>query len=1098
MKTLRLISVVIFFLQYIIITNVFAKPSNNISLLNFTDINGLSNNGITVLFQDSEGYLWIGSKDGLNRYNGYEFDIFKNYYGDSNTISNNWITTIDEDVYGNIWIGTISGLNVLTKKDQVFNRYSEISSQNSISANEIQAIKCDNAGNTWVKTEKYLDKINYKSNAIYNFQFYNDVFNPEPEICKSTIYIDKNRNLWIGTKDGLNYFDRALEQFKRFYTIKNNDKSLSNNFVVKIFEDIDGNLWIGAKEGLNKYDRKNNIFQHFIHDINVGNNESNCITDIYQYDNENLLIGTEKGLLVFNINNKTFQYYDIFYKNSALEFFRNNYITSIIRDNSNIFWIGTDKKGLFKLNENGKKFNLYSPKNKKLSFLENNIQSIFIDRQDNIWIGTENSGLYILNRKTLNIKNKYNNNHGLSTNFISCFKEFNNDEIIIGTNNGIFIKTQNSIKAPIRFMEESDVFINNMVYCIIESKDHSIWFASEKGLHKYANNFILSFYKENDTNKISSNRVFALAEDHNNNIWVGTDNGLDKINIATNEIMHFNSESKKNALNLSDNRIFSLLIDSLNILWIGTSNGLNKFDLNEKQFQVYTEFEGLANNVIYSLLDEDIYLWVSTNKGISRINKKSGEILNFDIIDGIYGYDFIIGGSFKSAKEEMFFVGHNGINYYYPDSIKLNMNNPNIVITAFELYRKGGKTKISIQDGDTVFIPYESNHFTIEFAALDFTRPEKCNYAYYLKGMEDEWINIGNNRKATFSNIPSGNYNFKVKGSNNDNLWNEKGTSLFLIVETPFWKGKIAIGLYSILVIVIFIFLFQYRTNKLRKSNKILRDKEFASLEVEKQREELIIKNKNITDSINYAKRIQEAIMPSEKYFKRILPSSFILYMPKDIVSGDFYWIGQNNSKVFLAVVDCTGHGVPGAFMSLIGFELLRNITMVQKIEDPSEVLNMLNTGVANTFNKDYEFGDITVKDGMDMAFCVINKETKILEFAGAFNPLYLVRENKIIEVKADRYTVGLLKEDQSYTKHIVPLDGVDMIYLFTDGYTDQFGGPEEKKFKFRRFRHLLLTIHKLTMVKQRLFLKESIEKWMNEVEQVDDILVIGINPNEL
>ncbi|MFC2138718.1 SpoIIE family protein phosphatase, partial [Bacteroidota bacterium] len=639
----------------------------------------------------------------------------------------------------------------------------------------------------------------------------------------------------------------------------------------------------------------------------------------------------------------------------------------------------------------------------------------------------------------------------------------------------------------------------NIINSITQTFDGSIWFATENGLFRYLNDSIIRYYKESNENSITSNRIFSLADDKDKNIWIGTEKGLDKINVSTNEIIQYNKTSSDSKLKLSDERIYSLLYDTLNILWIGTSNGLNKLNLNTDKLEVITEFDGLANNVIYSLQDDNLdNLWLTTNKGISKINKSDGEILNFDIIDGVHGYDFLIGGSYKTYKDEILFAGLSGINYFTPEYIHFNKTIPNIVITAFELYSKNGKTRISVQDKDTVFIPLESNHFTIEFAALDYTRPEKSNYAYKLEGIEDNWINIGYNRKATFSNIPSGNYFFRVKGSNNDNNWNDEGAFIYLIVETTFWKAKYAYIIYIILFVVISILLFQYRTKSLRKSNKILRDKELAGLEIKKQREELIFKNKNITDSINYAKRIQEAIMPSEKFFKRILPSSFILYMPKDIVSGDFYWIAESNNKIFLAVVDCTGHGVPGAFMSLIGFELLRNITLVQKIEDPSEVLNMLNTGVANTFNNEEKIDELEVKDGMDMSFCVINKEEKVLEFAGAFNPIYLIRDNKIIEVKGDRYTVGLLKEDQSYTKHIVPLEGADMLYLFTDGYTDQFGGPEEKKYKFRRFRHLLLTIHKLVIPKQRLFLKESIEKWMGETDQVDDILVIGVNTKEL
>jgi len=316
-------------------------------------------------------------------------------------------------------------------------------------------------------------------------------------------------------------------------------------------------------------------------------------------------------------------------------------------------------------------------------------------------------------------------------------------------------------------------------------------------------------------------------------------------------------------------------------------------------------------------------------------------------------------------------------------------------------------------------------------------------------------------------------------------------------VETLFWETDIAYFIYGIIIIILIYFLVQYRTKSLRKANQILIEKNIASREVEKQRRELAIKNKNITSSIQYAKKIQEALLPSDLMFKKFLPDSFILFKPKDIVSGDFYWITERNNKIFVSAVDCTGHGVPGAFMSLIGFKILENIIIVQSIEKPSEILNILSMGIENTFHRDEE--DSLLKDGMDLAFCAFDRNKKQLEYAGAFNPLYLIRDNKLIETRADRFSVGLrheLNKQNKYTNHSVSIKKGDMIYLFSDGYPDQFGGPNGKKFMYRRFRHMLLTIHKLPLQEQKDFLEKNIETWKGDkYDQVDDILVIGIRP---
>ena len=274
-----------------------------------------------------------------------------------------------------------------------------------------------------------------------------------------------------------------------------------------------------------------------------------------------------------------------------------------------------------------------------------------------------------------------------------------------------------------------------------------------------------------------------------------------------------------------------------------------------------------------------------------------------------------------------------------------------------------------------------------------------------------------------------------------------------------------------------------------------MKEKEIAALEIERQRELLAVKNKNITDSINYAKRIQFALMPSEKSTKRILPDSFVFHQPKDIVSGDFFWVNERENKVFVAAVDCTGHGVPGAFMSIIGFELFRKITHNQGIENPSQILTILKKEFEEIF-KDVE--NFTVRDGMDIALCVIDKKNMLLEYSGAVNPIYLIRDDKITEIRGSRFSVGLddaLEQEQTFeNKQIILLED-DVIYLFSDGYADQFGGPEGKKFKYRRFRHLLLTIHQYPMEEQQRLLQERIERWKGEHEQVDDILVIGFRP---
>jgi len=420
-----------------------------------------------------------------------------------------------------------------------------------------------------------------------------------------------------------------------------------------------------------------------------------------------------------------------------------------------------------------------------------------------------------------------------------------------------------------------------------------------------------------------------------------------------------------------------------------------------------------------------------------------------------------------------------------------------VVITPVQLNTADGKVKQLNPFAGKIVIPYRARNFNINFAALDYTVPEKNNFAYkFFTDNEGEWIDIGNRHMLTFSNLKPGEYTFKVKGSNSDLSWNDKGVTIVIRVESPFWMKPEAYSLYIMILFGSLFLIYRYRTYHLRKSNKMLKERDSVSVQIELQKEQLALKNKNITDSISYAKRIQEALMPSEKSFKKILPESFVYHQPKDIVSGDFFWVSERGNKIYVAAVDCTGHGVPGAFMSIIGFELFRNITHSRGVEDPSQILNILNREFESVF-KDVE--SFNFKHGMDIAFCVIDKVSRILEFSGAVNPIYLIRDNKITEIRGSRFSVGLddnYEDDaQTFENKQIILQEDDMIYLFSDGYADQFGGEEGKKFKYRRFRHLLLTIYEYPMEEQRISLEKHINQWKGNLEQVDDILVIGFRP---
>lgn len=433
-----------------------------------------------------------------------------------------------------------------------------------------------------------------------------------------------------------------------------------------------------------------------------------------------------------------------------------------------------------------------------------------------------------------------------------------------------------------------------------------------------------------------------------------------------------------------------------------------------------------------------------------------------------------------------------------PEKSYLHYNHETIFlteITRVEWSYRNTITILSSQHIDSISLPHNFTYLKIDFPVQIYndTLVKRYKYALLKNKSGLNWINLDSSHYVILSRLRPGKHTLFVSASlPNQNIEYKQG-KITIHVQSHFWYSWHAIALYIIVFIALIFFLFRFQTIALRKLTRQFREREKIAQQIMNQKEELAQKNKNITDSINYAQRIQSALMPSPKFFKSIFPHSFILHIPKDIVSGDFYWINEIKDTIFIAAVDCTGHGVPGAFMSIIGFELFRKLTNVEGIKKPSEILNSLNDDFQGIFS---DIEDMSLKDGMDLAFCSLNKKTKILEFAGAFNPLYLIRENSVIEIKGDRNAVGLYvpeSKKSSFENHSIQLQKDDIFYIFSDGFADQFGGPEGKKYKYRRFRHLLLALHHLQLDKQHDFLYKSIMEWKGDIDQVDDILVIGI-----
>ncbi len=1106
-KSERMIRGIYLLVTAVLMTGLCYSQNTDIQIVNLSIHDGLSQSQVSCILQDSKGFIWIGTQDGLNKYDGYHFKIYRHDPYDSCSISSNSINCIIESSNNNLWIGTRFGLNKYIRSKAKFrNYYHNDSSINSLSNNTIHGIIEDSDGILWVKTSSNLDKFNTKTNYFEHFEFYQDPFNLKSDHLNYPIILDNDNTIWFGTKDGLQKFDIHTQQCKSFFHVEGDTLSISSNDIRSIFEYDKKNLFIGTSNGLNRFNKKDKTFTRYL--LKEGQNQNTkdikIINSIQEDEKGRIWLGSGAGLLFFEPNLKKTGFNSILHINKSG--LHNKKVSVIAKDFSNILWIGTwnyDEKGLYKIIIDNRKFKLYSSNQyDSPKFSGYDILSISMDKDSNLLLGTRGNGLNIYNMddQSVQIFTKNSTNKSLPDNTINEILTLSNQDIAVGTSKGVvifrnkindFVSLQDYYSLP-----TNKLFYNNTVNSLIEDSEQNLWIGTNQGLHHVNNGFSKSYYHKPDREGgMVSNEIFCLLEDRKKHIWIGTSNGLNVYNPEINEFKIFRKTPGR-ASQLSNNIILSLFEDNFGTIWIGTESGLNKYNRKTEQFEFYTQKDGFRNDYIFGILEDKAHnLWISTNRGLSKFDPATNFVKNYDIYDGLQAYEFNKGACYSAPNGKLFFGGPAGFNVFYPDSIHKNNAIPKLSFTSVEIINKNATTEKLYHVPETLTVQHRDYLFTIEFAALEFSNPDRNHYAYMLEGFDEDWIKTGTKNWATYSQIPPGTYRFRVKGSNSDLVWNNKGISMTIVKEPSLFNNYWAYFIYAVTGISVIVLLIQYRTKSLRKTNQILKEKQITAREISRQKEELSIKNKSITDSMTYAQRIIQAMMPSSKILLKHFTDSFILYLPKEIVSGDFYWIAERNNKVFVAAVDCTGHGIPGAFMSIIGFDLLRNIINVKGVEDPAEVLLQLNAGVAETF-RDAE--DMTVSDGMDLAFCVIDKKNNKLEYAGAFNPLYLIRDNNIIDFKGDRFSVGLASqnEKQVFQKHSIKLEKDDVIYLFSDGFADQFGGPKSKKYKYRRFRHLLLTIHKFPFTEQKNTLLRSFSAWKGNLEQVDDILVIGIKPN--
>ena len=826
--------------------------------------NGLSQSVIKCIFQDSKGFIWFGTQQGLNKFNGYSFDNYLNNPSDTNSISDNWIYSIAEDHDGNIWIGTRNGLNRYDPKTGHFKQYLfNAYETNSISGNYIYGLAVDTNGNLLVNTALAYNIFNPRTGEVKKYA-YPTLNSSEISDEGRPILQTRDNNTWIATDNGLLFFDPNKKDYSGFAALKKIN-SLINNNITALMEDKRGNLWVGSQSGLNRIDLKNlAISTYDLGQKQTDGTNLNYIRSVREDKNGNIWVGTNgSGLFRISLDHdlKISQQINFTNTDQVNSTLSHNIVLSLVIDQSNLLWIGT-LNGIDKIDLKKSKFNLYRKSNdiNSVDLKDNVIASIYKDKANNLWVGNWGSGLNILDRKTGKVdhySSLLKGNSYITNNFVHEIFEDGKNRIWLGTRDRInlFDKTNKRFLTIPQYFKTDKLpdFKNIRVNDIFEDSFGLFWIATQNGLYQLdiENQKYKVLLQGSGADNVSSNLVYRTIEDSSHNIWIATTQGLDKFIRKETRIVHF--QRNQNSPNtLCSNFVVSLCEDFEHNIWIGTTSGLNKFVTSDSLFVYYSKNSGLPSNVIYEIQeDKNKNLWLSTVEGLCFYDRKLDQFRRFGIEDGLQGMEFNT-ASYKAPDGELFFGGMHGVNYFYPDSVKDNSFIPPIAITNIEKLNSSGKYIVQPADIEDLRLSYQDYTFTIEFSALDFTNPSKNRYAYKMEGIADEWVDLGNRRNISFSNLPAGEYVFHVKGANSDGIWNEKAKSLNIRIIPPIWKSKYAMVFYFFMVIIVIFFYIRIRERKLLQEQKILEEK------VSSRTKELALQKEKIEKAYINIKQLSE------------------------------------------------------------------------------------------------------------------------------------------------------------------------------------------------------------------------------------------------
>ena len=815
-----------------------AAPGRQVRFERISGEDGLSQATVTAILQDTTGFLWLGTQDGLNRYDGRSFQIFVNDPDDPASLGNNWVRALLEAPSGDIWIGTGgAGLNRWSRATGEFERFRhDPANPDGPASDLVRALMMDEEGHLWIGTENAgLDRLDLETGRFEHFR--HDPENPaslsHDEV--RSIYQDPVGRIWVGTrKGGLNLFEPPTGGFRRFRHDPEDPASLPEDTVRAMRADGAGNLWLATHGGLAHLDTSSWRFLTHAHDPEDPTSLSgDRVRSLLEDSSGRLWVGTDQGLCLFDRESRTFDRY--VYEAGDASSLSNDRVATLFEDRAGILWVGTQGGGLNKWDP--RSWSFANDPVRPVEMGSSDVMALTLESEDLLWIGTSGGGLSRLERPTgriTNFRHDAANPRSLSDDRVTALLVDSRGTLWAGTLVAGLNRRDPDESGFTRYRDDparSGSLVGEGVMSLFEDRDGVLWVGTfGGGLNRFdpaSDTFRVWRNDPDDPHSLSNNRVTAMAQDTDGVLWVGTLNGgLNRFDSASARFTAFRNDPE-NATSLSNDAVLTLHFDHLGRLWVGTPGGLNRLESHDDEggavFRRYFKRDGLPSELIYGIRSDDRGgMWLSTNSGLSRYNPVSDSFENYDASHGLQGAEFNMGAHFRAPSGELFFGGINGFNSFFPDRIQGNTVPPPVVLTSFTKLNRPVRFAQPIFEVDEITLKHTDNVISFEFAALDYTAPQRNRYRYRLEGFDEEWVDSGTRNRVTFTNLDPGRYTLRVQGSNNDGVWNERGLAVGLIIPPPFWQAWWFRSLLAAAAIGLVFLIIALRTRGIRRRNALL------------------------------------------------------------------------------------------------------------------------------------------------------------------------------------------------------------------------------------------------------------------------------------